>query len=453
MVKWPSRLRNRRYLRREKRRPLFVESLETRVLFAAAIGSEVVESVSVEQRIVTSQPTSQHQTGGSLSEGDFTGVPRLGISTTSGSFLCTGALLDSSAIAGPSGGADRYILTAAHCLTNDVGNVTANNVTATFETDSGNVSVSGDTFYVHPDYDGSLSGGDVAIIELDGPAPGNVDAYDIYRGSDKTGRDIAKVGYGQAATNKTRFFSPSGTKHSGLNQYDAAAQILNTRFSFGVDPGTQLAFDMDNGSTRNDAFGRWFGINDTGVTGTGGQVIDVNSAPGDSGGPNFIADGGAGDGKIIGITSWGFSPGRRSDVDFRTNSSYGEFSIDTDVSFYQSFVTDVVAGDITPASSSAGRSTGGGFLRADVIPAISLDSISLPQSNAAEQDESEPTEFNQRSSPQVVQWEGNGLLVTGRESRSPQMNVHDAAIEQRADDRETSLDLRISELVALLAKE
>jgi len=113
----------------------------------------------------------------------------------------------------------------------------------------------------------------------------------------------------------------------------------------GVDfvPGSVLQYDFDNGLAANDAFGFFFGNSDLGLGND-----EVNSAPGDSGGPTFSSP------VITGVTSYGvrltFFPCLpfslcNSDIDGTLNNSFGEFSGDTRVSFYAAFVDAIVDPD------------------------------------------------------------------------------------------------------------
>jgi hypothetical protein len=88
-------------------------------------------------------------------------------------------------------------------------------------------------------------------------------------------------------------------------------------------------------------------------------LIETNTAPGDSGGPAFI------DGKIAGITGFGITGalltfdgqfiycGDPTDIDVSfdpdsgscTDSSFGEISGDTSVSYYQDFVDKALGKD------------------------------------------------------------------------------------------------------------
>jgi secreted trypsin-like serine protease len=100
-------------------------------------------------------------------------------------------------------------------------------------------------------------------------------------------------------------------------------------------------YDFDNGLARNDAFGAYFGKSDLGL-----GDFEVDSAPGDSGGPTFI------NGLLAGVTSFGLtftdekdSSGQYTlcspanpDVLCGINSTFGEFAGDTRVSGYNQWI-------------------------------------------------------------------------------------------------------------------
>lgn len=243
-------------------------------------------------------------------------------------FRCTGSLL--------TGG--RHILTAAHCLTDDSGNLTANNVQATWMLPSGNVTLGSNAFSVHPGWTGDIFiANDLAIITLPTVAPADVPRYDIYTNTDEVGQVADKTGYGSSGTGATGDTLPSGTKREGDNLYDdlhdTMAMALGLVPNVNYTPGAVLQYDFDNGLAANDAFGVFFGNAQLGQ-----GLLEVNSAPGDSGGPSYI------DGKIAGITSYGltFLDSGGSDIDSELNSSFGEFSGDTRVSVHKDWIYQIV---------------------------------------------------------------------------------------------------------------
>ncbi|NEQ36033.1 MAG: trypsin-like serine protease [Okeania sp. SIO3I5] len=261
----------------------------------------------------------------------FTGVVRFE-NTTTGE-ICTGALLAGDGL---------HILTAAHCFNNedDSANLSPNpdDYVVTFELADGTFpEIDVEEIFIHPDWTANNSSdNDVAIIKLSNEAP-DVESYEIYRDTDEIGETFTRVGYGLRGTGTTgQISSPEEdppVKRFGQNTYDALSDIFS-------DPpnnlqaleGTQLAFDFDSGEPENDAFGLEYGLNQLGVE------REVNSTAGDSGGPAFI------DGQIAGFTSYGFSPSTDGiDVDdISGNSTFGEYSVDTRVSAYASFIDNIL---------------------------------------------------------------------------------------------------------------
>ena len=95
---------------------------------------------------------------------------------------------------------------------------------------------------------------------------------------------------------------------------------------------------------------------------------EVMSAPGDSGGPSFI------NGQVAGITSYGLRlsrrtgrPPRTSDVDNQLNSSYGEFGIDTRVSFFSGWIDANLTAVPPPPPLIDGDLNGDGFVGVEDI--------------------------------------------------------------------------------------
>lgn len=263
---------------------------------------------------------------------------------------CTGSLL-------PTG---LHILTAAHCFTKSTEDLegaislqkfVTSDAIVTFESPTLS-SISASEFYIHPDWNGE-SEGDIAIVKLANPAPLEIDRYDIYRNTDEIGQVATLVGYGDTGNGNTGD-TISGefpeTKRYGQNVYEDfysnllenAKQItpeFTPEFTSEVGSNNVLAYDFDNGLAVNDAFG-YLGFPNLGL-----GLNEVNSAPGDSGGPIFI------NGLIAGITNFGESSsffGIPSDIDSELNSSFGEFSFDTRVSSYASYIDDVLADEIEP---------------------------------------------------------------------------------------------------------
>jgi hypothetical protein len=291
----------------------------------------------IEPRLVTSEePNSDRylvQPGEEVNGLNLDGVVRIEDSFF-GEVFCTGTLL-------PTG---KHILTAGHCVFEGNSELQPRDIQVTFELPSGNVTRRVKEIFLHPDYDNVTQANDIAIFELAAEVPERVPRYEVYRETGEIGAVHLKVGYGQTGEggNSNRRFDDK--KRIGFNVYDDFANRLDERFlndPGSIPNGTQLAYDFDNGNAANDAFGVFFGINDTGL-----GAREVNSAIGDSGGPTFI------DGKVAGVTSYGFGAngGVTTDIDNRVNSTFGEISVDTRVSAYADWVDGII--DAPPVAGS-----------------------------------------------------------------------------------------------------
>ncbi|MGK7922809.1 MAG: trypsin-like serine protease [Trichodesmium sp.] len=260
----------------------------------------------------------------------FTGVVK--IENTSTGEICTGALLAGDGL---------HILTVAHCFNNqdDSANLNPNSsdYKVFFELANGRFQQRGvKQIFVHPDWTSdTFSNNDIAIIKLSAKAPNFAKGYEIYRDSDELNQIFTRVGYGFSGTGATGANnSGESIKRFGKNIYDALGDIFaeSPVKHTTILPGTQLAFDFDSGKPENDVFGQEYGLEQLGVN------LEVNSTAGDSGGPVFI------DGKIAGITSYGFSPRTKGiDVDnISGNSNFGEYSVDTRISAYAGYIDEII---------------------------------------------------------------------------------------------------------------
>jgi hypothetical protein len=306
------------------------------------------------------------------------------ISFVGGSATGTGSLLTTG----------RHLLTAAHVITNESGNLLPGISTSIlFEGDTQDFTIPVVGYSVHPAWTGQTAeSNDIAVLELDVPAAlapafdSDISRYDIDRTlAGEIGSVGDKVGYGRSGDGDIdpainpgvpeagghtvpppSFPNPpgtaaiaSGTKREGLNKYDDVADAiidyLNTVVGpwveanippfdpfipFTITPGSQLAYDFDDGSADRDAFGFFFSINDP----IGEGDDEVLSGPGDSGGPTFIG------GAIAGVVSFGtrlFTVDAAGDFEATTDETvfvdgtFGEFGVDTRVAFYADFVDSV----------------------------------------------------------------------------------------------------------------
>jgi len=243
-------------------------------------------------------------------------VAGLILNTTQGSFLCSGTLL--------AGGMD--ILTAAHCVTDANGLFDLLGGTATLFPNSGGsqvIAFAGAEKYSA--YNGNLfAGNDLAVIHLESAADPAIPRASLYTGTDEIDKTYNVIGYGRTGSFGQGFTGSSGIRHQGFNQFDGTMASIG----FGI-PNLLLA-DFDDGTAAHDGFGLFFG-----KPGLGLGLNEVETAPGDSGGPAFI------NGQVAGITSVGirFSAGPiSSDIDGTINGSFGEFDGFTRVSSYAGWI-------------------------------------------------------------------------------------------------------------------
>jgi hypothetical protein len=208
-----------------------------------------------------------------------------------------------------------------------------------FTLPSGTFQIFVDLAWIHPSWNGNPTNSpDIAALHLVTPASSTAERYDIYRDTDELAQTIEIVGYGRSGTGSQGSILSSGTKRDGNNEIDAFGEAFNgTVFPPGTFPtGSHLVFDFDNGNSSNDASGFFLGVNGIGLS-----SLEVSTAQGDSGGPAFLGN------LIAGITSFGLGFNGATDVLPGTNSSFGEFAVDTRVSAYASWVDSII--DVTGA--------------------------------------------------------------------------------------------------------
>ncbi|WP_293374890.1 trypsin-like serine protease [Phenylobacterium sp. SCN 70-31] len=249
-----------------------------------------------------------------------------------GSFICTGSLLSDR----------RSVVTAGHCVTDGddlrrpdqttVFFYGGDNPDAVLHANADATAVAVTDYFVNPDYTGEvIDQNDVAVLRLAEFAPGYATAYDIYDGGDLTGQgfNVAGVGRRSDTGGEVGHNLGSGILRQGDNAY--AFRLGDDDFGgfwdgfFGTaDVTFSYLSDFDSGLALNDTSCRVaaaFGLGGAKYCGLGVGGLEVGTAPGDSGGPQFI------DGRIASISSYGLSFGSAfGDVDDVLNSTFGEFN-------------------------------------------------------------------------------------------------------------------------------
>lgn len=251
-----------------------------------------------------------------------------------GLFICSGTLLPDR----------RSILTAAHCVSDGT---SARPVATTAYFYGGpdpdtvvplnpvSTAVNVSQYFVNPLYTGDvIDDNDIAVLRLTSDAPSFAASYWLYDG-DLTGADFNVAGYGRRSDTGGNVGANLGTGRlrQGDNRYEF--RLGDSDFGGGWalifgEPESQLdnsyLSDFDNGQSANDtsclvAADPFFGLSGPKFCNLGVGAMEVSTAGGDSGGPQFI------DGLISSVTSYGLTFGTDyGDVDNALNSSFGEFN-------------------------------------------------------------------------------------------------------------------------------
>lgn len=226
--------------------------------------------------------------------------------------LCSGAVID--------GGST--ILTAAHCVTDNAGDLILQSGTARVTSNGTTQTRTILGTSIHPSWTGDgFLGGDLAVIRL-ATAFTNSGSYGLYTGTNENTQIYTVYGYGRRASNGAGYTSssPLGAARTGQNRFEVNAnQLIMDGFGTRLGTSDVLLSDFDDGTAAHDAFGYFFG---PAVANLGLGANEVSTAPGDSGGPALIG------GMIAGVTSFGFrfNGTTNSDIDGSLNASYGEFN-------------------------------------------------------------------------------------------------------------------------------
>ena len=278
-----------------------------------------------------------------------------------GTNACSGSLLQ--------GGA--YVLTAAHCADDFVGNMSVmfgyhNGVASVTRT------VSQGNATLHPLWQNWLAsqdaGVDLAILKLSAPVT-SIQGYKLSTTND-VGKTFLMAGYGTTGTGTSLNppnWSDDNYGHYGYNTFDVTSKTFNQAFDSVVAgwgynaayyTGTTYMSDFDNanGAAANNTLGRIAGV--TGNAWTSGTGLGANEAliaGGDSGGGDFVWDAASGQWLLSAVHSWGWNGNDNNGTgacdfvgltgcDTRPNngSSYGDLSGSTAVFDQQAWINSVV---------------------------------------------------------------------------------------------------------------
>lgn len=283
-------------------------------------------------------------------------------------FICSGSLLSDR----------KSVLTAGHCVSGGTeGGGTANlkSVTAYFYGGSnpgqpGNVynpdlvvpfnaastAITSNGVNVNPLYTGQvIDQNDIAIVKLSSEAPVWAQAYEIDYSGGLEGKNFTFDGYGARSDTGGAVGDNLGTGRlrEGDNRYDFRlgdsdfGGVFTTPGFFG--PGSDAAkdfsyvSDFDNGLSANDA-SCVIAVDGFGLAASskycdlGRGAREASTAGGDSGGPQFGADG-----RLLSVTSYGLTFGSDfGDFDDDLNSSWGELNGFVPLWIHRDFITGAV---------------------------------------------------------------------------------------------------------------
>ena len=261
-------------------------------------------------------------------------------------FICSGSLLPDR----------RSILTAAHCVSKGTSDRPLETTAYFFDGDPNervpfnplSTAVLVSDYFVNSAYTGEvIDQNDIAVLRLTENAPDFASSYDLAPEDDLTGLGLNVAGYGGRSTvgGNLGVDSRTGWLRQGDNRYDF--RLGDSDFGgfwdgfFGSAPvDFSYLTDFDNGLDANDTsclIAAALGLGGSKYCNTGEGVMEVSTAGGDSGGPQFV------NGRISSVTSYGLTFGTDFGDIFCVpnnclNSSFGEFNGFVPVYLHREFI-------------------------------------------------------------------------------------------------------------------
>jgi Trypsin/PEP-CTERM motif len=236
------------------------------------------------------------------------GEARLSIAVTSGGhFGCSGSLV----------GGGAFVLTAAHCLTDDNGAKIATSIDILFG--NSNLDVTATKYVLNPDWVGTISGGgDLALIKLDTPIL-SLPSYQLDTASTAVGDVVTLAGYGNTGVGATgeEAHTFGTTLQFGRNRYDFDYDDVPWVYEYDFDKLGDNSFNVTDGPA------------------VGSDEVDLGS--GDSGGAALMLVDGVW--QIVGVHE--FTICAVDDCD--PISAFGEKAGDTSVFAYRDWLNAELA--------------------------------------------------------------------------------------------------------------
>ena len=281
------------------------------LLVSAAVAGAQEQAARVEKTVVASLTTGLKQDDARYIAdrnpgSNYSGVVNLWFRNAGGSVIygCTGSLL--------TGG---KILTAGHCVSNGTSLLASSFTARFFQTGVGWVEVNGTGMAAKTGYSGAVvEENDVGVLTLNGAPPAFARTYSLAN-SFAIGQEVTLAGYGRTGDGsvggsvENNQFSNAATLRKGRNKFETTCQ---TSLANQLNAGNCATLASGMAATKGGIFLADFDANATSNAGllcttlgfctssVGTDFAEVATAPGDSGGSNFMDDF-----TVAGVTSFG----------------------------------------------------------------------------------------------------------------------------------------------------